>query len=181
MEFTEATVDDLYRIRHKAELVAGRILNLWPTEPMAGHAASEVLVSLRRHEKSTRVGRAVGGNAGFLVELPDRRSFCPDAAFHIGPCMGMKFYDRAPVFAVEVRHVDERGADVELAIADKRSDYFAAGTLVVGDVDLLSDDVVRVYRSTAPEAPTVYRRGDTAEAEPAVPGWRMPVNDLFPE
>ena len=52
---------------------------------------------------------------------------------------------------------------------------------MVWDVDLLSNDVVRVYRATAPEAPTTYRPGDTAEAEPAVPGWTMPVNDLLPE
>src|SRR5205809_3527026 len=58
-------------------------------------------------------------------------------------------------------------------------DYFAAGTLVVWDVDLLGADVVRVYR--ARERPTVYRRGDVAEAEPAVPGWSMPVDDLFPD
>jgi Uma2 family endonuclease len=65
-------------------------------------------------------------------------------------------------------------------MAAKRDDYFAAGTKVVWDVDLLSEDVVRVYRSTAPDRATVYRRGDNAEAEPAVPGWRMPVDDLFP-
>ena len=41
----------------------------------------------------------------------------------------------------------------------KRADYFAAGTLVVWDVDLLSSDVVRVYRSTAPT-----RRRSTAVA-----------------
>jgi Uma2 family endonuclease len=63
----------------------------------------------------------------------------------------------------------------------KRADYFAAGTLVVWDVDLLSDDVVRVYRSNEPEKPTIFRRGQVAEAEPAVPGWTMPVNDLFPD
>ena len=180
MTSSEATVDDLYGTRHKAELVHGRIVSLWPTEPMAGWVAGEILVSLQQYEKSTRTGRAVGGNAGFLVDLAHRKSFCPDAAFHVGPCMGMKFYDRAPVLAVEVRHVDERGADVEQAIAEKRADYFAAGTLVVWDVDLLSDDVVRVYRATSPDTPTIYRRGDTAEAEPAVPGWTMPVNDLFP-
>jgi Uma2 family endonuclease len=167
---TGATVDDLYRTRHKAELVYGRIVNLWPTEPLAGDAAGEILVSLRRHGKMCRNGRAIGGNAGFLVNLPHRQSFCPDAAFHVGPCMGMKFYDRAPVFAVEVRHADERGADAEAAIDGKRIDYFAAGTLVVWDVDLLSGDVVRVYRSTSPDTPTVYRRGEVAEAEPAVPG-----------
>jgi Uma2 family endonuclease len=77
--------------------------------------------------------------------------------------------------------VDERGLESERAIAEKRADYFAAGTLAIWDVDILSDDVVRIYRASAPTSPTVYRRGDTAEAEPAVPGWSMPVNDLFPD
>jgi hypothetical protein len=45
-------------------------------------------------------------------------------------------------------------------------------------VDLLGDDVVRVHRAASGE-PTLYRRGQTAEAEPAVPGWRMPVDELF--
>jgi hypothetical protein len=38
---------------------------------------------------------------------------------------------------------------------------------------------VRVYRAANPEAPTRYYRGEIAEAEPAVPGWKMPVDDLF--
>jgi len=49
----------------------------------------------------------------------------------------------------------------------------------VWDVDLLSDEVMKVYRANDPDHPTIYRRGEIAEAEPAVPGWRMPVDDLF--
>ena len=56
---------------------------------------------------------------------------------------------------------------------------FAAGTRVVGDVDTRGADMVRVHRAIAPDAPTVYRRGDVAEAEPAVLGWTMPVDGLF--
>jgi Uma2 family endonuclease len=66
-------------------------------------------------------------------------------------------------------------------LAEKRIDYFAAGTKVVWDVDLHSDDVVRVYRATESDKPTIYRRGQHAEAEPAVPGWTMPVDALFDE
>jgi Uma2 family endonuclease len=40
---------------------------------------------------------------------------------------------------------------------------------------------VRVYRSSDPERATIYHRGEIAEAEPAVPGWTMTVDDLFPE
>ncbi|HUE80895.1 MAG TPA: hypothetical protein VMM84_02195, partial [Pyrinomonadaceae bacterium] len=60
------------------------------------------------------------------------------------------------------------------------ADYFAAGTLVVWDVDLMSDAVVTVYRASEPEQPAVYRRGESAEAEPALAGWKMFVDDLFP-
>jgi Uma2 family endonuclease len=91
----------------------------------------------------------------------------------------MKFFEGAPVFAAEVRSESDYGAQAERAIARKRADYFAAGTLVVWDVDLLSNDVVKVYRASDPDHPTIYRRGEVAEAEPAVPGWSMPVDDLF--
>ena len=53
------------------------------------------------------------------------------------------------------------------------------GTLVVWDVDLLGIDVIKAYRATDPDNPTIYRRGEVADAAPAVPGWRMPVDDLF--
>lgn len=92
----------------------------------------------------------------------------------------MKFIDGAPVFAIEVRSEGDYGPRAERAMAKKRADYFAAGTLVVWDVDLLSDDVVRVYRAGDPETATVYHRGETAEAEPAVPDWTMAVDDVFP-
>jgi Uma2 family endonuclease len=80
---------------------------------------------------------------------------------------------------VEVRSEGDYGSAAERAIAAKRDDYFAAGTLVVWDVDVLRDELVRVYRASDPETPTVYRRGEIAEPEPAVPGWTFPVNDLF--
>jgi Uma2 family endonuclease len=91
----------------------------------------------------------------------------------------MRFLNGAPIFAAEVRSENDYGPDAERALAQKRLDYFAAGTLVVWDIDLLNENVVRVYRSDDPTAPTIYRRGDLAEAEPAVPGWTMPVDDLF--
>jgi len=91
----------------------------------------------------------------------------------------MRFLEGAPIFAVEIRSENDYGRPAERDMAAKRADYFACGTLVVWDVDLLSPDVIKVYRASDPDYPTVYRRGDSAEAEPAVPGWRMPVDDLF--
>jgi Uma2 family endonuclease len=139
----------------------------------------EIFVAPRDYARRTAHGRAVIDNAGFRAHLPDRDSFSPDAALYVGPDPGMRFFEGAPRFAVEVRSEGDYGAAAEQAMARKRADYFAAGTVVVWDVDLLSDDVVRVYRATEPDRPTIYRRGEEAEAEPAVPGWRMPFDALF--
>jgi Uma2 family endonuclease len=78
-----------------------------------------------------------------------------------------------------VRSEDDYGPAAEAEMAAKRRDYFAAGTQVVWDVDVLRSEGVNVYRATDPLNATVYRRGQIAEAEPAAPGWKMPVDDLF--
>ena len=174
-----ATIEDLYLVDGKAELVNGKLVCEPPTGGAPSSASFEIAVSLRAYAKRTGYGRAVADNAGFQVNLPNRKSFSPDAAFYTGPYTGMKFFEGAPIFAVEVRSEGDYGGQAEQKMADKRRDYFAAGTLVVWDVDLLGEDVVRVYRANGPETPTVYQRGEMAEAEPAVPGWYMPVDDLF--
>ncbi len=176
---THATIEDLYLVDGKAELVNGEIIHMSPTGDAPNYAALEITVSLREHARRIGTGRAVSDNAAFRVNLPRRQSFSPDAAFHTGKPAGMKFFDGAPAFAVEVRSENDYGAKAEKQMAAKRADYFAAGTLVVWDVDLLSDEVVRVYRKSNPDTPIVYRRGDKACAEPAVPDWSMPVDDLF--
>jgi Uma2 family endonuclease len=91
---------------------------------------------------------------------------------------GGKFLEGAPIFAVEVRS-DDYGPAAEVQMAAKRADYFASGTLVVWDVDVLREKVVRVFRSDRPDEAKLYLAGDTAEAEPAVPGWTMSVNSLL--
>lgn len=178
---TRATIEDLYRVPGKAELVNGEIVHMSPTGAAPNYAATEILVSLRGYARRTKAGYAVGDNAAFRVHLPNRESFSPDAAFHIGKWTGMKFFEGAPVFAVEVRSEGDYGPAAENAMAKKRADYFAAGTLVVWDVDLLNDDVIKSYSASEPGTPITFRRGDIANAEPAVTEWSMPVSDLFME
>jgi Uma2 family endonuclease len=177
---TEATVDDLYRYPGKAELVNGKLQIMDGTGFRPGRAAGLIYASLLTFERHTRLGYAVPDNMAFIVSLPHRKSFSPDAAFFTGADSGMKFAEGAPAFAVEVRSENDYGRTPEREMAAKRADYFAAGTLVVWDVDLLGDDVVRVFRDRNPHAPAAtHRRGEVADAEPAVPGWRFPVDELF--
>jgi Uma2 family endonuclease len=178
---TEATIADLYRVPEngKAELVNGDLILMSPTGGVPGRASGRIYRSLDDYERRTKSGYAFPDNVGFIVNLLHRRSFSPDAAFYTGELKGGQFLEGAPVFAVEVRSEGDYGQRAEREMARKRADYFAAGTQVVWDVDVLREKIVRVYRSSDPVNPTIYREGENAEAEPAVPGWTMPVDDLL--
>jgi Uma2 family endonuclease len=178
---TEATVDDLYRVpeNRKAELVNGELVLMSPTGGVPGRAAGKIYISLNEYEQRVGGGYAFPDNVGFLVNLPHRRSFSPDAAFYTGELRGGLFLEGAPVFAVEVRSEEDYGPAAEKRMAAKRADYFAAGTLVVWDVDVLREKVVRVYRSAEPNRSTTYKSEEAAEAEPALPGWSIVVREIF--
>ncbi len=178
---TGATIEDLYQVPEngKAEIVDGAVVMMSPTGGAPSIAAGEIFISLHEYARRKRIGRAVTDNAAFRVDLPNRKSFSPDAAFYVGPNPGMKFFEGAPRFAVEVRSEGDYGPTAERKIKQKIDDYFAAGTLVVWDVDLLGVDVIRSYSTLNPDKPMIFRRGERAKAEPAVPGWSMPVDDLF--
>jgi hypothetical protein len=93
-----ATVEDLYQAPGKAELVNEELVLRPPTGGRPGAAALEIAVSLREHARRTGRGRAVPDNVGFVVDLPKRASFSPDAAFWVGEEPSMRFYQGAPIF-----------------------------------------------------------------------------------
>jgi Uma2 family endonuclease len=179
---SRATLDDLFREQGKAELVGGRIVRFMPSGDLPSVVAGEIFVSLRMYAKSCGRGQAYGDGVGYTVpELPSgHESFSPDASYYAGshPANRMRFIESPPTFAAEVRSENDYGDAAEAEMAAKRADYFAAGTLVVWDVDPLAETVT-VFRAADPFHPVVYRRGDTAEAEPAVPGWRLTVAEIF--
>lgn len=153
-----------------------------PTGDLPSDIANELYVSLRSFAKTVGKGVAKADGVGYVVgELASgRESFSPDASYYVGPrpANRMRFIEGPPTFGAEVRSENDYGNLAELEMAAKRADYFAAGTLVVWDVDPKAETVT-VYRASDPTQPVVYRRGDIAEAEPAVPGWRMAVDEIF--
>jgi Uma2 family endonuclease len=178
----EAGVDELYRVpdNGKAELVHGDLVLMSPTGGVPGRAAGRIYRSLDDYEREVGGGYAFPDNVGFLVDLPDRHSFSPDAAFWTGELpTGGQFLSGAPAFAVEVRSENDYGSEAELALARKRADYFAAGTQVVWDVDVLREGEIRAYCPALPHQPETFRRGQRAHAEPVLPGWSMRVDDVL--
>ena len=176
---TEELIEKLYQTDGKAEIINGEIIKFMSTGDEPSSAAFNIAVSLKLYQRKNNFGRTYTDNIGFLVNLPNRKSFSPDASFYVGERTGMKFLQGAPVFAVEVRSENDYGSKAEKAISEKRADYFAAGTEIVWDVDLLSGEVIKSFHRENPDHPKIFRRGEIADAEPALPEWKMPVDELF--
>jgi len=151
-----ARVRDLNAVEGQAELVGGRVVRL----PLHGHwqavIIGQILRSLHDHARRSGRGEVFSSTLGYVVPpLPSgRESFCPDASYHDGPPPAdpMDFVAGPPTLAIEVRD-DEPD---EAARSAKRTDYVAAGTLVVWDVDPEAE-TVRVYRADSPDAPAAQR------------------------
>lgn len=177
----EALVQELYRVDGKAEIVHGRLVRMDAAGGLHGYAAGVIYASLLEYARRTRSGIALPDNVGFLVRLPHRRSFSPDAAFWTGAPLTRAFPEGSPLFAAEVRSPEDYGLEAERCLAAKRADYFAAGTQAVWDVDLHGGNVrLHLAADADPGHAIVFPRGTHAHAEPVLPGWSMPVDDLFP-
>ncbi len=176
---TEQLVAQLYRTEGKAEIINGEIVKFMSTGDAPSSAAFNIAVSLKSYQRETKSGRTYTDNVGFLVNLPNRKSFSPDVSFYIGERAGMKFLQGAPIFAVEVRSENDYGTKAEKDIAQKRQDYFAAGTEIVWDVDLQSEEIIKSYYRSNPNEARIFRCGEIANAEPALPNWEIAVDELF--
>jgi hypothetical protein len=112
----------------KAELVDGEVHVMGPTDA-AARCAENIYLSLRAHERTGR-GRARGDNHTFLhtflVDLPGRKSFGPDASSTRGASAGRRAVDGPPDFAAGVRSAGDDGKHMEAKLARKRDDYFAS-------------------------------------------------------
>lgn len=81
-----------------------------------------------------------------------------------------------PELVIEVRSPSNRRAQERR----KRQFYFTNGVQIVWDVDA-ENQVIWVYRATAPNQPTRYGIEDELDCEPLLPGWRRDLVDIFAE
>ena len=164
---------ELYRFEGRAELLRGEVVRL----PLFGRRVARLVGVLARSLHKHQAGQGEVGTATLVYVIPQlpsgRQYFSPVVSWYSGASgvNDMGFIAGPPNFAVEVRDVDEQG------MARKRDDYFEAGTAVIWDIDPVAE-TIRCYRKVSPTYQE-FHRGDTADAEPAVVGWRMKVDDVF--
>ena len=141
-----------------------------------GDAAQNINRSLDAYVVAHRLGR-VRPEYGYLLESDPDTVRAPDVSFVRtdrlspgGPVPG--YYRGAPDFAVEVVSPHDRYSEVRAKVRE----YLAAGTAMVVVVDP-EDRTVSVYRSG--RDPLELSETDTIDGEDVVPGWTMPVRDIF--
>lgn len=160
-----------------SELVEGVIRVMTPASGEHGIVAGNVYYALAAHVRARRLGTCFPDNTGFA--LPHRANVvrAPDASFVRADRLpaggvGPGWVHLAPDLVVEVLSPTESASD----LAEKLADYSAAGTALVWVVD----PEKRLVTVIAADAPPRWRReGDALDGGVVVPGFTLPVAELF--
>lgn len=142
-----------------------------------GDIGAELLAELRHFVKTQKLGVVVGASTGFWMKTGNSRS--PDVAFVAkerlrGRRPTKKFFQGAPDLAVEIVSPN----DVWQKLNQKMAELFANGTRLAWVINP-GDQTVLVYHSSQPDR--ILKAGDLLDGEQIVPGFSMPVADLFAE
>jgi Uma2 family endonuclease len=159
------------------ELVNGRVVPTMPTGDEHADVESELGMRLRAYGKESKRGRAVGGEVGIYIRRNPDTVRAADIVFisrerDLQP-RAKGYFEIAPELVVEVLSPDDRMSRVR----DKLRDYFSAGVQVVWVVDPALRRVL-VHRS--PTDVTILDEGQILSDEELLPGFSVPVAELFP-
>ncbi|HEX6293438.1 MAG TPA: Uma2 family endonuclease [Herpetosiphonaceae bacterium] len=174
------TADDLLQMPDDGflyELVRGELRRMSPGSFRHGKIIINVTLSLGQHVREQRLGDVFAAETGFKLASDPDTVRAPDVAFvrrerieAVGDVGG--FWPGAPDLAVEVISPHDLYTEVE----EKVIEFLNAGTgmmLVVNP----RKHTVTVYRAMADIS--ILTEDDTIEGEDVVPGWSLPVRDVF--
>ncbi len=163
---------------NKYEVMKGVLLTMSPAGIEHEHIGVRLISALDSFLKTRKLGIVVGSSAGFWMKNRDFLS--PDVSFIAKERLKgrkrapKKFFDGAPDLAAEILSP----SDTVEGLHEKMVDYFANGCRLVWVVNP-EEQVVLVYRSPQPNQ--LLREGDVISGEEVVPGFTMPVSELFAE
>ena len=158
------------------ELVRGKLRRRPYRGQREGSVAGSMAAWLGGYVNRNRLGVATVAS-GYKLESDPDHVLAPAVGIVLRERAGAvgrtdDYFPGAPDVAVEVISPSDRYADVE----EKTRDYLSAGTLAVIVVDPRRR-AVRIHRS--PADTVVLTEDDVLEVDDAVPGWRLPVKDIF--
>ncbi len=174
------TADDLLRMPddgYRYELVQGELIKMAPAGHQHGRVVVNLTTPLDQHVRTHGLGVVYGAETGFklasdpdLVRAPDAAFVCTERVAAVGDVEG--YWPGAPDLAVEVISPTDLYGDVEAKVLD----WLAGGTRMVLVLNPRKRTVI-VYHSLADVV--VLRENDLLDGADVVPGWRIPVRNLF--
>ncbi|MBB4635293.1 Uma2 family endonuclease [Longimicrobium terrae] len=173
------TADELLAMPNdgtRRELVDGELREMSPAGERHGDAAQNINRSLDAYVHARRLGR-VRFEVGYVLESDPDTVRSPDVSFVQasrlsagGPVPG--YYRGAPDLAVEVVSPYDRYSDIWAKVRQ----YLAAGTPMV----IVADPDTRMVFVCRPDHdPVNLTENDVLEGGDVVPGWTLPVRDIF--
>ncbi len=173
------TAEELIRLPDdgfRYELVRGEIVQTAPAGSNHGEIAMRLGWRLAKFVEENGLGKVFAAETGFKITSNPDTVRAPDAAFvsrarveQAGVAEG--YWPGAPDLAVEVVSPSDTSTEVE----EKVIDWLDAGTRMVIVVNPRKRSV-SVYRGLAAKLLT---ENDTLGGEEIIPGWSVPVRDLF--
>lgn len=172
------TAEELFAIPDdgcRYELVRGEIRKMAPAEGFHGKATMRVSVPLGSYVYQNELGEVYAADTGYRL-APDH-VLAPDLSFisrgrleAIGE--GLGYWPAAPDLVVEVISP----SDHLTRVTEKVRDWLEAGTRMVVVVNSRQRNVT-VHLPD--QEPTTLSEEDTLDGDNVVPGWQMPVRDIF--
>ena len=155
------------------ELVKGELVTMSPAGGDHGDIADIIYVSLGHYVRTHRLGRTYTSDTGFITTRNPDTVRQPDASFVTASRVvkTAKYIPFAPDLVVEVISPNDSYAEVE----EKVDEYIAAGSRMVIVVNprnrtALVGTVRGIARLTI---------DDTIDGGDVVPGWSLPMRELF--
>ena len=174
------TAEELWNLpddgmRH--ELVNGELRTMPPSGSEHGRRANIFNWSLEQYVREHGGGTAYGAETGFIlardpdvVRAPDAAFFSQERSAAVGRVVS--FWPGAPDLAVEVVSPGDRPTEV----AEKVATWLRYGTRMVV---VAYPDQRRVRVHHPDRAPRDLAEADTLDGEDVLPGWRLPLAELF--
>jgi Uma2 family endonuclease len=173
--------DDLFRMPRdgwRYELVEGVLSRMPPPGFDHGSVAGRFGGLLFTHVHPHKLGRVLAAETGFQISSDPDTVLAPDVSFVGKERLGgfdrarHTYFPGAPDFLVEVLSPSDTYSEVEKKVAR----WLAAGARMV----VLADPAQGLLFVHRPGRPVEILSGnDTLDASDVVPGWKLPVREIF--
>lgn len=180
---TRLTVADLEQLQgilceaqldYQLELVDGKIIIMGPSDIVSSEIGAELVSLLRNWVKPRKLGRVFESSGGFI--LPNSNLTAPDVSFVVADRLKQSkryFAELIPDLVVEIKSQSDRLKPLREKILSFIELGAKVGILIDPD-----KRTVTIYTSTA--EPVVLRDGDMISLPEILPGWEVPVTELWP-